>query len=316
MKTSKIIKQTTIALLAAITMLCNACDKDNNPPETQKTPITLGTGTGKVPGPSVYAGEAQEPGSRASMPPEDFFRDGDVLWIDAYSIDGTGFIFSTDFDYRTPAGGTPYWEADLDPDYLIYLEDVYADGAPTHNFEASFGGAILYDQSTDEDFHQADWLAGTANLEFNADGKPVFNIPTLERANTLVQVTITQGTGWSSEAEFLADLDGYDVEFHTSYGIGITPNKPTAAPMYQAIYEPGSLPASGEILFILMHRTAGNAIACRYTLPPGATPPGAGMLLTVTAPYNNHNTGQFTEPTVSIKQWEQEGTNTELPGKL
>lgn len=287
-----------LAAIAAATLclLPAACSNDQEPGVEDKTPIAIGT----------LAVQDITIDTRATA--VDFFEDNDEITVTASPIAA-----------GVPYTGTAKWSdannrfGSLTP--VLYLEDVYKNGAATHTFELTFG-RFEGDQSSEAAHHRADMLKGTATLDLSGGlSNPVLSAPSLQRQGVKVEVIITQGNSWANQTDFENNLKGYKFIFLMKGGVDIIPYQFGIGNIEQhAIIPPDKVPASGGTLFKLEHPTTKRIINCTYTLPAGSVIT-AGTRIIVSVPFDNTDNGIFSEPTITVTGWQKEGP-TELPGKI
>ncbi|MDL2247455.1 fimbrillin family protein [Bacteroides sp. OttesenSCG-928-J23] len=279
---------TTIAL-AAITAM--ACTDDHI--NTARTPIEIG-------GITVVATAAQQQ-TRADQPANLFFKEADQITVTATGTPA----YTAPYTY---AAATNTWTPAATP---IYLEDVYANQAPTHTFNIDFGQPQA-NQTTEALLHQADRVEGPATL--NVDVRPpTLTAQKLSRRHTLVEVTIVQGIDWANEAAFLASLAAYNCTFISKSGEDITPYRPGTT-TFKVIVPPSELPEDNDVLFILT-KQGDKDLICRINYGQGVVPT-AGTRLTVEVKMNNHNGGNLEAPTFTIADWQIGDEGKTLPGEV
>lgn len=279
-----------LALAAAALALATACsnETDNQP---TRTPLAVGETRG------VAAG---------------YFEQGDRLTVIATPKQGGGEGLSARYLYS--AGG---WAADASGGTL-YFEDVASGTEATHTFQLSCGSAALVtDQHTAAQHHEADYVQGSAELNV---ATRTLHAALLERQAVKLSVTLQQGTGWDSDEPdfhtFLEYLAGASVKVHSTLG-DVTPYLPDASDVRQfaAILPVDALPASGAVAFTLTTKATavGKGREYRCTVSYNASEVSAGTELKVSAKLDA--TGEVSGVQVEFTGWMDADTDEgELPG--
>lgn len=180
-----------------------------------------------------------------------------------------------------------------------YMEDVTNTTPPT-TFQATTGTTTLCtDQSSETLFHAADYIAGPVQLDVAAKQFVTAPATPLTHQHVNVLLTLTQGTGWSSNEAFLAAIAAADIKLTT-----IKPYRTAATA--QAIIPLANLPAQGAtIATITMGSETPQPIT--YTLAAGTTTPAPGTRINITAQYNNQRA--MTGITITVTGW----TDKDMP---